>query len=76
MQEGPSAVGTERMSLILCIRLWLANYLQVLYKWYSPLQLSDSHNRTLLMLLLAIEEVAQTFVFSDKFLCYKAGDHN
>ena len=57
MQEGPLAVGTERMPLLLCIRWKLAKYFQALRKWYSPLQLSDSHNQTLSMLLLAIEEV-------------------
>jgi hypothetical protein len=35
-----------------------AKYLQALCKWYLLLQLSDSHNRALLMQLLAIEEVA------------------
>ena len=58
MQVGPLAVGTERMPLLLCIREKLAKYLQALHTWHSPLQLSDSRNRTLLMLMLAIEEVA------------------
>jgi hypothetical protein len=58
MYEGPLAVGTERMPLLLCIRQKLAKYLQALRKWYPPLQLSDSRNQTLLMLMLAIEEVA------------------
>ena len=48
------------MTLLLCIRQKLAKYFQALHTWYSPLQLSHSRNRTLLMLMLAIEEVAQT----------------
>jgi hypothetical protein len=58
MQEVPLAVGTERMPLLLFIKGKLAKYLQALCKWYSPLQLSDSRNQTLSMLMLAIEEVA------------------